>query len=519
MRLIGLGVCIDNIDPKGLGRIRCIDYDDYISGKENYKNYEPYSKDDPFVAGPFLPTNINFVPEFRQAVRIIRYDNEKTTTNQEYIAGPFTTSYDFNGQSFSQQVSNTSYGIAVKERKDIIKNKDGELPENSKNMLGKHRDYSIDGKYGSDVVFTENGVVLRGGKLLSKQAATPNERKTLVDFPLAAEKSARLHLKKFSEKKVSQEEVIEKSITESKDLKYIIEYSVDDLDTPSMVDFYIYEVRTKYGFKYNTSNFNEFTVCVGSEVNLLSTGGTNPSFSIDLNTLDGYTALSSSEKLSETYNAIRNTISDIQKNGFKEILPFQIISTFYGPDRSLEDVYPFFFRPTVELKDRSVTTNQNTNRKTIINGVKLTSKTSTGSGLVYSIDRLTAPVKKIKENKKSLKKDSTTREQTFGGLTADKIYLISTDTNFTDKKIDFKKLDTYEYSQEDYLERIEPNTYSLVRGEVLLEVLRSMYNVLTSHVHNINKPYVKADYSPHENMEKLFNKLENELLNKSVKTN
>jgi hypothetical protein len=104
-------------------------------------------------------------------------------------------------------------------------------------------------------------------------------------------------------------------------------------------------------------------------------------------------------------------------------------------------------------------------------------------------------------------------------MTADKIYLISTDTNFTDKKIDFKKLDSYEYTQEDYLERIEPNTYSLVRGEILLEFLRSMYNVLTSHVHNINKPYVKSDYAPHENMEKLFNKLENELFNKSIKTN
>lgn len=519
MRLIGLGVCIDNNDPKGLGRIRCIDYDDYISGKENYKNYEPYSKDDPFVAGPFLPTNINFVPEFRQAVRIIRYDNEKTTTNQEYIAGPFTTGYDFNGQVFSEQISNTSYGMMVKERKDIIKNENGELPENSKNMLGKHKDYAIGGKYGSDVLFTENGMVLRGGKLLSKGAATPNERKTLLDFPLAAEKSARLHLKKFSEKKVEQEENVEKTITESKDLRYIIEYSVDDLDTPTSADFYIYEVLSKYGFKYNTSNFNEFTVAIGAEVNLLTLSGSTPSFSIDLNSLDGYTGMTSSEKLIETYNTIRNKISEIQKDGFKNILPFQIISTYYGPEKSPEEIYPFFFRPTVELKDRTTNATQNNNRKTIISGVKLTSKTTTGSGLVYSQERFSAPTKKTKEKVKSLKKDNTTREQTFGGLTADKIYLISTDTNFTDKKIDFKKLDTYEYSQEDYLERIEPNTYSLVRGEILLEVLRSMYDVLTSHVHNINKPYVKADYSPHENMEKLFNKLENELLNKSIKTN
>ena len=82
MKIIDLGVCIDNNDPKGLGRIRCIGYDDYVSGKENYKKYTPYDENDPFVALPFLPNNINFIPEVNQTVKVLRYNTEKTTVNQ-----------------------------------------------------------------------------------------------------------------------------------------------------------------------------------------------------------------------------------------------------------------------------------------------------------------------------------------------------------------------------------------------------------------------------------------------------
>ena len=93
------------------------------------------------------------------------------------------------------------------------------------------------------------------------------------------------------------------------------------------------------------------------------------------------------------------------------------------------------------------------------------------------------------------------------------------DNNPIGTPIDFTQLDSYEYTQEDYLNKIEPNTYALVRGEILLEFLRAMYNVLTSHVHNINKPYARTDYDAHNIMEDLFNKLENDLLNISIRTN
>jgi hypothetical protein len=181
-------------------------------------------------------------------------------------------------------------------------------------------------------------------------------------------------------------------------------------------------------------------------------------------------------------------------------------------------VYPFFFRPTDEFQNRTVTTTEGENRLKIFNNVKLPGSTSKSS-LVYSKDKVNPNTRQVEKSVKVLKNDSTSVEQTFGNVTADKIFLLSTDTNFTDKKIDFPTLNSYEYEQSDYIEKIDPNTYSLVRGEILLDFIDAMYNVLTTHVHNINKPYVKSDYDAHTKFDLLYNKLRDELINKSIKIN
>jgi hypothetical protein len=112
MQIVKLGICIDNTDPKGLNRIR---YSEVPEGakKASALKYEPWDDMDPFIAGPFLPTNINHVPSEGQAVRIISYDTDKTVVNVEYIAGPFSTNHDFESQTFSQQTSSLTFGQAT----------------------------------------------------------------------------------------------------------------------------------------------------------------------------------------------------------------------------------------------------------------------------------------------------------------------------------------------------------------------------------------------------------------------
>ena len=85
---------------------------------------------------------------------------------------------------------------------------------------------------------------------------------------------------------------------------------------------------------------------------------------------------------------------------------------------------------------------------------------------------------------KVLRPEDNKGEQTFANLVADKVYFVSSSTNKGPKKsVDFTKINNYEYTQEDYLIEIEPSTYSTVRGEVLIKILKKMYEFLVGHVH------------------------------------
>ena len=222
MKIIDIGICTDNVDPKGIGRIRCVRYSDYVGEKEKALKYEPWSDTDIFVAQPFLPQNINFVPEIGQAVKIINYNTEKDEVNVEYIAGPFTTMFDFNSQTFSQQTENTTYGVAMKHTADIRKKTGQFINDKSEATLAKERDFGVYGKYGSDIIFTENGLQLRGGKLLSKEAASAENKKTMLTYPLRSEKSSVLYLKKFPKTGELAEKETQKEVVDVQQLKFVV---------------------------------------------------------------------------------------------------------------------------------------------------------------------------------------------------------------------------------------------------------------------------------------------------------
>ena len=75
-RLIEIAMCVNNIDPKGIGRICCVRYNDYVSQKEKGLTYTEWDDRDSFIASPFLPTNINYIPEIGQAVKVLNFTVE-----------------------------------------------------------------------------------------------------------------------------------------------------------------------------------------------------------------------------------------------------------------------------------------------------------------------------------------------------------------------------------------------------------------------------------------------------------
>jgi len=519
MKLIDIAICVDNLDPKHMGRIRCVRYSSYTGEQEKAVDYSAWDDKDLFTASPFLPTNINFIPEIGQTVKVIEYNTDKDFDNVEYIAGPFTTMHDYNSQTHSAQVENTTYGIAAKHSPDIAKSDKDELKTND-GAFARHTDYGIYGKYGSDVIFTENGLIMRGGKLKSKQGATQKEKEKLTTEPILAEKSSQLFLKKFDKKltKVTEEVIVDS--VDSKPLTSFIEYNIADFGgSGSTIDFYVYTIKpidnvTKhhYGedlYKTSNTNLNNVDILSGQTFLCNVNNDLSPTFSVTV----------------PDFNGISITIRDVIKTIHSD-LNLKSLSEKYGnqlstlPNSNL-DLHPFYFRPTKESVTRTLTDEQILNRQTIFNGVSPASGI-TQSGLVFSSQSYNVPVKHIKQQTTYLKNGADGEEQSFGAIKTDKLYFLSTNEpapKYGDKKpIDFKKLGNYDLSQENYLDDIEPNSYALVRGEILLEVLYTMANLFASHVHLIESPLIQADPNYIDLMTKISN-LENDMLNKSIRMN
>ena len=506
MKIIDIAVCIDNRDPENLGRIRCIRYSSYTGQIERAMDYQPWDDKDLFTALPFLPNNINFIPEIGQTVKIINYNTDKESANTEYIAGPFTTRHDFNSQTHSAQIERTTYGNAAKQGKKIVDEYGNFIDEKSRGVLAKHTDYGVYGKYGSDVLFTENGLQLRGGKLITKDSARAEQRKDMLYKPLLGKKSAILYLKKYPKAKEFKETEVEIKKIASADIKYFIEYEINGFDnfngTGATINYYVYQINKVYGDVYKTFNPSLLDAkLIDGHYTLINTDKTT--------TTPTFTKTASN--LNETYITIRNDIKTLHYKGLTEF------NVTYPND----DLHPFYFRPTKNSReDMTLTPTEMVNRDKIFKNIAINDSSGPEHGLAFQKTSISPPVITIRQKQSVLKDLSGNLEQSFSALKSDKIYLLTTDSgNVTPKLINFEKLDKYELTQDNYLQDIEPNTFATVRGETLLEFLRAMHDVLTTHIHNINDPYAKLAYDAHDNMERLYQKLEEDILNKSIRIN
>jgi hypothetical protein len=424
--------------------------------------------------------------------------------------------FDFNSQTFSQQIDNTTYGNANKERDSIVDKNDKYIDKRTESSFAKKSDYGVYGKYGSDIIFTENGLQLRGGKLLSKGAASPSNRKKMLTYPIMGKRpAATLSLKKFSKKMVLEEKTKTKVDTEVKDIKYILEYQIDKLTDTTKIEFFLYKVLKTFGQVTKTSFFNENTPLPMSVLKLVNTDNTDstPTFKIDITT----------NNINFIHSEINNIFYTVIDRGLKGLLRsfgdlFSQLSNS-GLPKEGED-FPLYFRPSVKFIEMTpLTVTEETDKETILSKVKVF-KIGPKSGLIWSQTQLTPPVKRQKIKTTHLKTIKASPEQTFAALKSDKLFLLSTDTNETEKSINFNTLDKYEYTQEDYIKNIEPNTYSTVRGENLLRLLQQLILVVFNHEHNVVGPMVQnSEFEEYMQLLELLKSIENDLLNKSIRIN
>lgn len=473
MKIIDIGICIDNLDPRSMGRIRCVRYSEFVSEKENALKYEPFDDNDPFVVNPFLPLNINVLPTVGQAVKIINYDPEKLNVNQEYIAGPYINIIDINSQTFTQQIENTTYGNTNKKRPNVRKT-DGEY-RNKKSIgfFSKEDDYGIYGKKGSDIIMIENGVVIRGGKL-KNVGLTPKEKTISIDQPLMDDKIANIQLKKYPNKLKKGKKTINELNTENtKSVGTLIEYDVDNITNPTMINIIKFELKNND--KFLTTNFNQDTLIESNEYYH--------------NTYENYT---------KPVTKLKESIIEINNYIFKST-----------KDSSIK--YPIFFRPSLATKYLG-------ENGDLLNKVKYFTS-GPGNGLIWSNERI-KPTEEITTTEIDVLIPDNTNSETITSVTSDKIFLLSTDQDVSSSSIDFNKVSNYEITQNQYHENIEPNTYSSVRGETLIDILKSMVKVMLTHEHNVVGPMVQnGNYSEYTELMSRIENIENDLINKKIRIN
>lgn len=482
MKIIDIGICIDNVDPKGVGRIRYRPYDLYVSELESSIKYEKWDENDPFIAIPFLPLVINMIPQIRQSVKLLKYDTEKSTQNVEYVSGPYSSPHDNLSETFLSQHKNTTYGgNSVKDLPDVINKK---YIDKTKDTQPKNNDYGIQGNYGADIIFTENGLIFRGGKLINKTTKNKQLKDLITKIPVISQKISSIFLKKFPKTKkfIKTETTVETPKVST--VKYLIEYDIDNFITPTKLSVSLYKLKTKF----RSDEFNLLTKLGLSDVILIGT--------IDVD-ITSYSSAGSE---------LRMILYNFSQYG----------TTVFSTTSLTLDIFPFYFRPS----ERVILNNENSQEKNIFLESITINNSDSGFSLIFSKNNPNPPTTISSITEKNFSVINEDEEQTFGAVVTDKLFLLSTDVGSPKDKpsVNFKKLNKYELTQEDYLSEIEPYTYSLVRGEVLVDLLKLITEMLFNHVHNLNDSAI-YNQGVEEKIKEHIKNLKKDLINTSIKIN
>lgn len=453
-------IVLDNEDPIMLGRIRARvltdNYNDVIASVTNppfNEEKDKWTNRDPFLFNPLLPYFLYQVPKKDELVYGIYYNKDYKFQNQFYVQAMFSSptlspfEYYVGAQKFT--------GVGGQYKNPLpLKNQNGKYasPKNV-GVFPEPGDNALLGRGSADLIVKENDVLIRAGKTMG--GIQPNQ------IPSANNGRAFLQLSRFSGIKVLED--IKNFVQQNSTtvlVKYLIEWVITNPEnTQNRFTGNVYLYKLKPNEKTNSkelkvdSNVEDFKSLILSYA---------------------FNALS----LDETIKFINDFIIACNDEG-----------SFNGRKIFNESPFPIFYRPSNDVYKKMISVPSNVtpqstsyNLSQIYNKIKLNNSTLTkGWGLIYTKNKVGFPTESKEIEVPIYKYNST--PLTFGALGADKLCLLSHQSQIPGKgKINFDNT-LYGMDNDFYTDEILPKTSSAVRGEELLDLLNLIVRFLSTHTH------------------------------------
>lgn len=495
------GTVLDNKDPLMLGRIRAkiniVNLPDVLKSVENWSNTkDAWTEKDPLIFTPLIPYFLYQVPEVGELIQIMFMNFEFKFQNQFYIQSTF---FSPSSSFFTYNAAgafNTGTGFQIKPPRPL-KKKDGNWDDPLEaGIYPEPLDNAILGRGSADLIVKKNELLIRAGKF----EEPPQSNAVAV----ANSNRAFLQLSNFDRSKIGEEnQKIISTVPITLSVKYLIEWVIDNPEnTANKFSGTIYLYSLKQSVKYNTDNFTITTVVTASDKFLIDT--------------ENFTNLSMIEVIEFINSYIRTcNNSNFSRTGAKLF-------------SESTNKFPIFFRPTIEMYNiinpSSGLSNLNVNSKSnltiLYNATKLNTADPGGFGLIWKKDTVGLPTKvEIQQFKVD---NFEYRPNTVAALGAQKIYLLSQESEIEGKqRINFSN-SIYGIPESGFTQDIQTNTSSMVRGEELLELINLIYQFLVSHTHAYpgKAPVSKTQSGIQvEDLDRMMQNARRKILNSNIRLN
>ena len=503
-QVVNYGKVISNNDPMNLGRIRV----EPVSwqNEDQYSAFKPpfsarldvnnfWKTEDPFVFMPLLPLFIYQVPKVGEYVHVIYYNTELQDRNKFYIQGTFSSPNNTKFEPYDSSLAFTAKGERNTLPNDIRTNNGEYINTDQVGLYPDVNTIGLLGRYNSDILLPENGVVLRANTILDgsdQLNPTFNKKHSFVSL----QKYETRNIDNGSTTYYENNKVVQP-------IEYLIEYNVyGGLGTLS----------GNYSGYVNVYKISEYQPVYTNSVE------------------KGWYEFPEISKIGPIYKEDYTFKSyDEVVTGINNLIQRVNSGKFLVGNTLIKDVFPFVFQPEKSLYDK-YNLNDVSNATEAINAQLFISSiylnktdANVGLGLVCKKGEL-GPLTELTAFD-VLNITSEPNPVTYGINVSDISFWLSHDSQIPGtNKIDFDTADfsANTISQQFIEDSILPNTSSMVRGEQLLNLIELIVRYLITHVHpyhQMGPNQVSLDGTQSQKiLAELFNASET-VLNKNLRIN